>query len=254
MGNNLLCMHKFIIISSGYNCFDKVNACLTSFVRLNYNNWEAVVISDGSTDNTAIELLKWKRNPKFHVEIFNDNAGAAKRRFDEIKKYSKSPDDIIVLVGLDDELKPLALNYISDQYNEGKWMTYGTWEDHKGTELMKDNSFDINFSEGTHEDRSYRLVPFRSTAPNSFRRFLFDQLTEEDFKINGEWFQCTTESNMMFCFLEMCGKERIGVITTSIYIYNMRGSMGTKSRIGAARQKEVYNNVISRNKKPLLIR
>jgi len=252
MGNNLLCMHKFIIISSGYNCSDKVRFCLNSVNNLGFKNWEAVFISDGSTDNTAIELLKHKANPKFHIDIYNDNVGAAKRRYDAIKQYSKSPDDIIVLLGLDDALMPQALNYISDKYDEGSWMTYGTWMDQKGVQLMKDNSFDIYFPDSIHESRDYRKVAFRATAPNTFRRFLFDELTEDDFKINGEWFTCTTESNMMFCFLEMCGKERIGVITTAIYIYNMRGSESTKNRIGASIQKEVYNEVISRPKKPLL--
>ena len=243
---------RFIIISSGYNCADYVSNCIRSIQNQRYVRWKAIFISDGSTDGTASEISKnIRKNSNMIAEIYSDNVGASKRRYDAIKKYSDDPNDVIVLVGLDDELSNDALFKINQEYIAGKWMTYGNWKDQNGE--MIPQSFPLTFSDAVHETREYRKVAYRSTAPNTFKRFLFDQLNEDDFKIDGKWFECTTESNLMFSCLEMCGKEKIGIIMEAIYTYNKRGNQMTVQRFGRIEQKRVFDNVVNRDKKTKLI-
>jgi hypothetical protein len=185
---------------------------------------------------------------RFSYELHNDNQGAAKRRWDAIKKYATDSEDIILLLGMDDYLMHNALAEIKEHYDAGMWMTYGNWQDQFGQRLSDDF---LDFDEQTHESRDYRKVYYRSTAPNTFKRFLFDQLTPADFQVNGEWIRATTESNLMLSCLEMCGKEKIGVIKKPIYIYNKRGRYSTKNVRGATYQKSIYQNVINRPKKEL---
>ena len=244
---------NFLIVSSGYNCQHYVKKCVDSVSKQTYQNIKAVFISDGSMDNTNKNIFESTRyDNRFIAEIFPKNEGAAKRRFDAIKKYSESDEDIVLLLGLDDSLELNALETIKQQYESGKWMTYGNWRDNMGRMLPK--KFDLNFSNHTHHKREYRQAIYRSTAPNTFKRFLFDQLTEEDFKVNGKWILATTESNLMFSCLEMCGKERIGVITDAIYLYNRRGRDSTKEMRGILYQLSIYNEMVNRPKKKLLIR
>lgn len=244
---------RFIIISSGLNCKQLAKACIESVKRQTYNNYIAVFISDGSTDGTNNVLFDATIKEKnLHSEVYPDNVGAAKRRWNAITKYATNPEDVILLLGLDDALMtPNALQIIKHQYDHGKWMTYGNWRDNMGKMLPR--SFDLDFQQKIHDARDYRKVAYRSTAPNTFKRFLFDQLTERDFIFEGKWVLATTESNLMFSCLEMCGQQRIGVIREPIYLYNRRGKFSTKEMRGAEYQNRVYKHVVSRDKKPLLI-
>lgn len=220
---------------------------MLSVQRQTFANLKAVFIDDGSNDNTW-QMMQQITDERFSIERYEDNKGAAYRRFNAIKKHATDENDIVLLLGLDDALFDKALQVISIQYLYGKWMTYGSWKDSDGNKMPVN---ELYFDDATHAARTYRKVKYRSTAPNTFRRFLFDRLTEDDFTIQGEWFTATTESNLMFCCLEMCGKERIGVIEKPIYFYNKRRSESTRSRIGEAKQNFIYQNVVSRETKPL---
>lgn len=237
----------FLIISSGYNCQGYDKKCIESVLKLE-GEFKAVFISDGSTDRTLRQVPSDKR---IVVERFPDNQGAAKRRFDAIKKHSTSENDIIVLLGLDDEIFPDALTEIKKHYDAGKWMTYGNWINQHGVKLPE--GF-LDFDEKTHRNRSYRKVKYRATGLNTFYRFLFDQIPEDDFKINGKWIDSTTESELMFSCLEMCGKDRIGIVYKPIALYNESLPGGTLRRLGTEYKYQIYNQIIQRPRKPLLYR
>lgn len=244
----------FLILVTGFNCSRYVHKCVESLRNQTYKKFTIVFINDGSNDLTGNALIKHTSLPPlkdFFIENFSDNSGAAKRRYDAIKKYAHSEETVILLMGMDDELTPTCLETIKREYEYGKWMTYGSWVSSEGETLSKEF---LLFDDTIHMNRSYRTVKYRSTAPNTFKRFLFDQLTENDFKFNNEWVKATTESNLMFSCLEMCGKERIGVIYESIYFYNCGRRDSARRRFGNHYQDTIFRHVISLPKKPLLIR
>lgn len=245
---------QFLIIVTGYNCEQYVKKCVESLRRQTYKNWKAYLISDGSTDKTAVECTKAAaHDDNIFVIAGAENKGAAFRRFDNLFNSPEADEEtVILLLGMDDELLPDALETIKAQYDAGKWMTYGNWVNQHGKGLPKD--FNLYFDEETHRTRDYRKVKYRSTAPNTFKKFLFDQLTPEDFQIDGRWIDSTTESPLMFACLEMCGKDKIGVIEKPIYMYRENLPTGTLKRLGVDYKYRIYNQIITRPKKPLLMR
>lgn len=240
----------FLIVCTGYNGSKYIKKCYDSIIAQTYKNWKAIIVDDGSDITTKKTLVNLKNSdPRVRIFLCDENRGAAYRRYQAINELSSENDEVvIVLLGLDDELVPGALERIKKEYDSGKWMTYGNWIADNGYKLP--DGF-LNFPDEVHNERSYRKVLYRSTGPNTFKKFLFDKLTEEDFKVNGEWIKATTESNLMFSCLEMCGKHRIGVINDPIVIYNRR-SDNTVNRMGREYQNMVYKDVISRTKKELL--
>lgn len=251
-------MVKFLIVATGYNCDKLVEKCFNSVIDQKYIDYDAVFISDGSNDNTGnlLEIMVAGRRDKLtankiHFERHLDNQGAAKRRFDAIHKYCKDEETVILLLGLDDELLPRALGRIDEEYKIGKWMTYGNWRN-RFWKMLPPGFLDFN--EETHLNRDYRKVKYRSTAPNTFKKFLFDKIPEDDFKIDGKWIDSTTESEVMFSCLEMCGRQKIGIIYEPIYLYNQNLPGGTLKRLGSDYKYNIYNKIIQRPKKPLLIR
>lgn len=244
---------KFLIIATGFNCKKYALKCIKSVQAQTYKNFTAVFISDGSTDGTLDrDSLKSVNDERLTVCIYPQNEGAAKRRWNAIKMFCYDEETVVILLGLDDELFPNCLERLAMAYKTGVWMSYGNWRDQHRQMLPKD--FKLYFDEETHANRDYRKVKYRSTAPNSFKRFLFDQLKEEDFQIDGKWIDTTTESPLMFACLEMCGKEKIAVIEEPIYLYNQFLPGGTLRRLGVDYKYKVYNTIINREKKPKLIR
>lgn len=238
---------RFVIISTGWNCENNVYKNFLSVCNQTYKDWLLVMIDDGSNEDKTAEEVSKIVSEKVKIEIYNDNKGAAYRRYYSIHKYAES-EDVVVLLGMDDELRSTALEKIKEQYDSGKLMTYGNWIDSEGK--MLPTGF-LDFSEETHKERNYRKERFRATGLNTFKKKLFNEFTEECFKFEGEWIKATTESNLMFSLLEMCGKERIGVIYKPICVYNLRGKMCAKFRFGKEYQLKIYNNVISKEKRNL---
>jgi len=240
---------NFLIVVTGFNCMEYVRPCILSIRNQKYDSFKLVIVNDGSTDSTLFEIKKFEGYFNFEIMSFKNNHGAAFCRHAAISAFGNK-NDVIVLVGLDDELLPGALEEISKQYEAGKWMTYGNWINQSGQGLP--DWFQLEFDEETHKNRDYRKVKYRSTAPNTFYKFLFDKIPVDDFKLNGKWLDTTTESEVMFSCLEMCGQDRIGIIKKPIYKYNQNLPNGTQRRLGQAYKNEVYAQIINRNKKPLL--
>jgi len=234
----------FQIIATGYNCAEFVQKCYQSVLKQT-EEWNLHLISDGSTDHTETELNKI-RDERVSINIYKENKGAAFRRYQAIKPLNEN--NIIVLLDLDDELLPDALSEVKAQYKLGKWMTYGNWKDQWG----EINKVPLYFDKKTHLERNYREVAYRSTACKTFYKFLFDNIPEEDFQLRGEWLQSATESELMFSVLEMCGREKIGIIEKPIYLYNRLLPNGSQKRLGQEYKNNIYNEICKRPKKELL--
>lgn len=234
------------IVASGYNCQQYVKKCIDSVIAQTYQDWKLYVIDDGSTDDTRLEIINHD-DLRISSFSFGKNMGAAYRRYQMINTFQGN--DIVLLLGLDDELLPNCLETVIKQYENGKWMTYGNWINQHGKGLHED--FELDFDEETHVNRDYRKVKYRSTAPNTFYAKLFHKIPKEDFTLDGKWIDSTTESEVMFSCLEMCGKDRIGVINEPIYMYNEALRGGTLNRLGRDYKYKLYNQIIRRPKKDL---
>jgi len=241
---------KFLIIASGWNCQEFVSNCVESVSKQRYDGEvTAVFISDGSTDNTAKKIkTAIFQTPNFHAMISDVNCGAACRRHKAIEQFKPDPETVIMFLGLDDELLPSALEHIDSQYDKGKWMTYGNWKDQHGKGLPVD--FKLTFPKEVHDARSYRDVTYRSTAPNTFKAKLYYKIPVQDLMIDGKWLQTCTEGEVMFSCLEMCGKDRIGIIRDYIYLYNRMRPSGSQRRFGAVKQ-DVLRVITSRSKRAI---
>lgn len=250
---------RFEIICTGWNCLRYVSKCVQSVNNQTYDNWHLHLISDGSTDGTS-EVLKQYESENISVHVHKENKGAALRRLEVIRPLES--ESVCLLLGMDDELLSNCLECVKQEYDSGKWMTYGNWKDQHGNGLP--DSFDLNFNHLTHRERNYRKVMYRSTAPNTFKKFLFDEIPDEDFKVFGKWIDNATETELMFSCLEMCGKDRIGVIKEAIYLYNRARSSGTIKRTYTHngqemsgidyKMKVIYPEIVKRKNKPLLKR
>jgi len=219
---------KFLIIVSGWNCKLYARDCIKSLDKLRNKNFEAVIVDDASTDGTWEEI----KDSKYTTIRNKKNVGAAKIRYDVLKSHKGSPEDVVIFLGLDDELTPNALDILQLNYKGDTLLTYGNWKNEKG----RRHAIEV-FPPKVIRERSYRNYKFISTAPNTFKYKLFKHLSEDDFKINGKWIENCTDVAFMWPLLELAG-SRIKMIPHPIYLYNQYRPQNTLQRLGGGRGKK----------------
>lgn len=64
----------FSIIIPTYNRADFLIHSIESVIKQSYNNWELIIIDDGSTDNTSDLIKKYKKKEKRITYIYQDNS------------------------------------------------------------------------------------------------------------------------------------------------------------------------------------
>ena len=78
-------MPKVSVIIPCYNHGEYLDEAVESVLTQTYQNFEIIIVDDGSTDQSTIDLLKVYRKPKTRV-IRTDNQGLASARNNGIKE------------------------------------------------------------------------------------------------------------------------------------------------------------------------
>lgn len=74
-------MNNFIsIIVPAYNVGKFLGECIESIKKQTYSNWEAIIVNDGSTDNTAQVITELIKNDDRFQVITQQNGGVSKAR------------------------------------------------------------------------------------------------------------------------------------------------------------------------------
>lgn len=114
-------VHIAIVIPV-YNASQYISDCLDSVIAQTYQDWEAICVDDGSTDNSA-EILKRYSAKDPRIKIFTKtNGGASSARNFALSKIDSSPSTWISFVDSDDYISPSmyadivgALNSAADE-------------------------------------------------------------------------------------------------------------------------------------------
>lgn len=100
---------KFSIITPAYNRAKTISRCIRSVLSQTFNNWELIIIDDGSTDETAIEVRRFN---DIRIKYFyQENSERSIARNNGIEKAS---GDYICFLDSDDEYLPIHLQTLFD--------------------------------------------------------------------------------------------------------------------------------------------
>ena len=220
--------NKFKVVIPSYNNEKWVEANVASILQQTYTNYEVLYINDASTDSTPslIEkiikdykldnwtLLNWKDNKQRGYNV-NPNE-------DHIINFMDNEDDIILFVDGDDWLyDENVFERLNKYYNATDcWMTYGGMYCYpKGNLAFPQNT---PYSEEVHRQKAYRKDVWRASHLRSFRWFLYNKIKKEDliWSKTGEYYYNAEDLAVSFFCLEMCPKEKIGVLNFPTYTYN----------------------------------
>lgn len=248
-------MERFIIVVPGWNCEKWAKRCINSVLNQTYQNFLCVVVDDASTDNTWSILQRIDHQGKHRKFMYlknEQNLGSCYSMWRGINALDLNPDDIIVFLDLDDQLRWDALEVIRRHYrrNPNHLMAYGNWINEQGS--VWDISKSV-YPKSVIKKRSFREVRYQGAPVRTFKYKLVKGLSEYDMKDNsGAWIRNCTDVAFMIPLLELSGEGRIGVMKEPVYIYN-QGRPGNTNEVygGIAGKTKVWDSISSKKKKPL---
>ncbi|WPO83076.1 glycosyltransferase family A protein [Chryseobacterium sp. JJR-5R] len=109
------------IIVPCYNQAQYLNECLQSVMDQTYQNWECIIINDGSSDNTEQTIKKWIDTDSRFRYFRKENGGVASARNMGIEKAKGKW--ILPLDG-DDKIAGQYLELAAEKFNENYTLIY----------------------------------------------------------------------------------------------------------------------------------
>lgn len=104
-------IHIAIVIPV-YNASKYISDCLDSIVAQTYQNWEAICVDDGSTDD-SLHILKDYAKKDQRIKVYTkENGGASSARNFALSQVGASSDTWISFVDSDDYIRPTMYSNI----------------------------------------------------------------------------------------------------------------------------------------------
>ena len=91
------------IIMPVYNCEKYISEAIESVLSQSYQNWELLIVDDGSTDNTAEVMREYAEKSDKIRTIFKENGGVTSAR---LRGVQESTGDWIAFMDGDDYIEP----------------------------------------------------------------------------------------------------------------------------------------------------
>lgn len=101
-------MHKVSIIVPCYNQAQFLDECLQSVLNQKYDQWECIIVNDGSPDNTDAVVQKWLEIDSRFQYIKKENEGVSNARNTGI---ARAKGEFILPLDADDKI---ATNYLKE--------------------------------------------------------------------------------------------------------------------------------------------
>ena len=258
--------NKFKIIIPSYNNEQWVEYNIASILNQNYDNYEVLYINDKSTDTTFSKVIDIVDELDNWTVINNEkNKGAQYNYFEHLDSFLTNDEDILIHLDGDDWLyDENVLEKLNKFYNEKAcWMTYGGFVCWDGSEdVTLPNPQSTPYPDFVHKYKMYRKDTWRASHLRTFKSFLIKSVNNNDLKsnINKEYYWHAADLAHQFPCLEMCSKDKIGVVDFFTHCYNasQQNSIRTREREDNSnikfeeeiRNKKIYKEGLSGDKLP----
>tara|TARA_R110000796_G_scaffold60666_6_gene140507 strand:+ start:4034 stop:4762 length:729 start_codon:yes stop_codon:yes gene_type:complete len=207
----------FRIVTTVYNAEEFIGDCIKSVLAQTDEKWHQIVVVDGATDNTLEEAKKAAGDdPRIKIVEVPKRKGICNSHQLAHNTHYREEDDVFIhLDGDDIFLYKESLEYIRSVYTKHDvWATYGSYVAKSGNACVA-HSVDLEKNIRSHIKTGW---PF--SHPRTFRCFLWDKLTSEDFRDKeGKEYTAAVDVAIFAPVLEMCG-HRIAYIEDPLYLYN----------------------------------
>ena len=235
---------KVIILVKGKDVpIPRLRRCFQSLLSQNYGEYGVIAIDAGSSNGMSeyLDVIIRKQFPgRFTLFRNFEPLTSMENIYVAITKLCTNPDSIIVMLDADDALIGSdALTKVLQKYEEGADLTVGTM-----LRADKYKSYPVDFH-APRENRGGNVWQHLRT----FRKYLFDSINPEDFKIDGEWIGEADDWAYMLPLVELA--QHPAHVLDTIYFYEPskgkteREKVHYEDTIGKIVSKESYKREVS---------
>lgn len=223
---------EMIVIVKGRDIpIPKIRRCLKSILEQDFQEFSVLYI-DAASNNGSDDYMQYIGKELFpgRITLFRNYfpLTSMENLFIGIRKICTNPQSIIVLLDADDALaRKDTLSLVRSRYDNGSDLTVGTM-----LRTDKYKEYPVNF----HNPRLNRGGNVWQHL-RTFRKYLFDSIPEDYFKINGEWITEADDWAYMIPMVEIA--ENAEVIHEPVYFYE-------PSPEKKKRDKERYGDTIAK--------
>lgn len=229
----------FTIIIPAYNCEKWVESNLNSAALQKYDNFDVVYVDDCSTDNTLKIAQSIQRQIPNKIKIVSNNVNK-KALCNLYEQISVSKEGTIIVTLDGDDLFPSSeiLTYLNEVYNKlNCWMTVGSYVQNDNYQVVSP------YVPDGYWNQNIRKLPWSFSHLRTFRRDLFLKINKEDLiDDDGHFYRCTFDRAMMYPMVEMCGKEKVGLINKVMYVYNRHNPLSV-DRVDRVNQLRIESKI-----------
>ena len=248
-------LNKFKIVIPSYNNEKWLEPNLASILNQTYTNYEVLYIDDCSTDETFSQVSQIVSDlPNWRIARNETNM----RRGYNLSPYNpliidfmEDGEDILLFVDGDDWLyEDTTLEKINELYNQkGCWMTYGSFICYPSGDIG--NPQNTPYPDEVHFHNAYRQDTWRASHLRTFKWHLYKQIKKEDliFTETGEFYFHAEDLATSFPCLEMCPKEKIGVVPFLTYVYNISQEARARVEDDSSREPGGYHYEVQKREK-----
>ncbi len=227
------------LIVPAFNVGGYVEQCLDSIRGQTYKNWEAIVVDDGSTDDTGLKCgLFASADHRFKL-IRSKRSGVSSARNSALRIAKGA---IIGFVDADDYLRTNALELIVKRFNREDISALFTGhsrvnENGKVIEIRTGKETEGN---GTEEAIKYTLLP----GPDSYMGVVWNKYFARDCIYQNGGFhefdsRISVGEDQLWLLSVLEGIDRFGTEETALYYYRIRNDSTVHHKGSEAKKSEI---------------
>lgn len=196
------------VIVPVYNNEDYIGRCLESLLNQDYNDYEILVINDGSTDGT-IDRIKAYNSNRIKLFTLKNSGPAAARNFGISKCSEKS--DYLLFVDSDDTVEKSYIRKLAEQANENSLVICSINHTYEGSDQTQRSEYSSSgvdvIKDIWNSDDFYKLLRNGMIAPlwnkcysmKIIRRnnLLIPEQLPEDIRFNLEYLKHVVRINLI---------------------------------------------------------
>lgn len=213
------------VIVPVYNVAHYLRQCINSVLSQNYNDWELLLVDDGSTDGSGKICDEYARKDRRIIVRHKENGGVSSSRNVGLKM---AKGKWIFFLDSDDELYPFALNDLINWANGADMVAGKMFIKEQAPESKKTKALNRPKKKSNHlisptkyvravADSKYCIVP--AVFPKLFRR---DIIESNDLIFDEHIYYA---EDQLFIVQYLCCKEVKSVYFNNVhpvYVYNIR--------------------------------
>jgi len=234
---------KFHFVIPAYNAEDYIGTTIRSIKWQKYNNFEAIIMDDMSTDKTY-NTAKKEKDSRFSVLRGQEKNYALKNICLAIEELQPNDEDVIIVLDGDDWLASTeVLNHLNKIYSEeGVLLTYGSYQESTTGQRGVEPS---EYPQEVVKKNTFRKDKWRASHLRTFKYKLWKEINQDDFlDENDKHFQSAYDQAIMLPMLEMAG-DKTRFIPEILHVYNK----GNPLHHGGGKEKQQYETMLRIRKK-----